>query len=268
MAKEQQRKDKIFFSGKEAKHEHGTGFPVHTNIVNTAIGCRQVSSRLITIHLGAVLFNITEVNAHTRTPNYDDNEVEECYDQLQNVIDQTSKKDIVVLQGHWNAKVDKDAHGNWQGICRPCGNDNTNERGPRLQKLATFNDLELANTFVHHKASRRWTWHSPNKQRHNQIGYILVRKNFRSGVNIAGARSFQGANTGSDHNLRMTTFHRRLKRISEPKLTRLKFDLEKPKDPKVVETFQAMVGGKFAPKQSHAENRTEQIEAASGKDYR
>ena len=117
MAKEQQRKDKIFFSGKEAKHEHGTEFPVHTNIVNTAIGCRQVSSRLITIHLGAVLFNITEVNAYTRTPNYDDNEVEECYDQLQNVIDQTSKKDILVVQGDWDGKVGKDACGNWQSIC-------------------------------------------------------------------------------------------------------------------------------------------------------
>ena len=43
------------------------------------------------------------------------------------------------------------------------------------------------------------------------------------------------------------TFHLRLKRISEPKHTRLKFDLEKLKDPSVLETFQAMIGGKFAP---------------------
>ena len=43
------------------------------------------------------------------------------------------------------------------------------------------------------------------------------------------------------------TFHLRLQRISKPKHTRLKFDLEKLKDPNVLETFQAMVGGKFAP---------------------
>ena len=43
------------------------------------------------------------------------------------------------------------------------------------------------------------------------------------------------------------TFHLRLKRISKPKLTRLKFDLKKLTDPNVVETFQAMIGGKFAP---------------------
>ena len=45
----------------------------------------------------------------------------------------------------------------------------------------------------------------------------------------------------------MMTFHLRLKRISKPKHTRLKFDLENLKDPNALETFQAMIGGKFAP---------------------
>ena len=45
----------------------------------------------------------------------------------------------------------------------------------------------------------------------------------------------------------MMTFHLRPKRISKPKKTRLKFDLEKLKDPNVLETFQAMIGRKFAP---------------------
>ena len=45
----------------------------------------------------------------------------------------------------------------------------------------------------------------------------------------------------------MMTFHLRLKKISQPKHTRLKFNLEKLKDPNVLETFQAKIGGKFAP---------------------
>ena len=45
----------------------------------------------------------------------------------------------------------------------------------------------------------------------------------------------------------MMTFRLRLKKISKPKHTRLKFDLEKLKGPNVLETFQAMVGGRFAP---------------------
>ena len=65
---------KVFFSGKEDKHEHGVGFHVHKDIVNTVMGCRPVSSRLITIRLRAVLFNITIVQAYAPTSDYDDNE--------------------------------------------------------------------------------------------------------------------------------------------------------------------------------------------------
>ena len=45
----------------------------------------------------------------------------------------------------------------------------------------------------------------------------------------------------------MMTFRLHLKKISKPKHTRLKFDLEKLKDPNVLKTFQAMIGGRFAP---------------------
>ena len=91
------------------------------------------------------------------------------------------------------------------------------------------------------------TWHSPNGQHHDQIDYILVRKRFQSGVNIARTRSFPGADIGSDNDLLMMTFRLRLKKFSKPKHTRLKFDLEKLKDPNVLETFEAMIGGRFAP---------------------
>ena len=93
------------------------------------------------------------VQAYAPTSDYDDNEIEEFYDQLQNVIDQTLKKDILVVQGDWNAKVGRDACRNWQGIGGPCCNDDTNERGLRLLEFTTFNDLVLAKTFGHQKAS-------------------------------------------------------------------------------------------------------------------
>ena len=137
----------FLFRGNEDKHEHGVGFLVRKDIVNTVMGCRQVSSRLITIRLRAVPFNITIIQAHAPTSDHDDNEIEELYDQLQDVIDQTPTHDILVVQGDWNAKVGKDACGNWQGICGPLSNDDVNERGLRLLEFATFNDLVLANTF-------------------------------------------------------------------------------------------------------------------------
>ena len=58
---------KVFFSGKEDKHEQGVGFLVHKDIVNTVMGCRPVYSRLTTIRLRAVPFNITIVQAYAPT---------------------------------------------------------------------------------------------------------------------------------------------------------------------------------------------------------
>ena len=132
---------KVFFSRREDKHEHGVGFLVHKDIVNTVMGCRPVPSRLITIRLRAVPFNITIEQAYAPTLDYDDNKIEEFYDQLQNVIDQTPKKGILVVQADWNAKVGRDACGNWQGICGPFCDDETNERRLILLEFATVNDL-------------------------------------------------------------------------------------------------------------------------------
>ena len=121
------------------------------------MGCHPVSSRLITIHLRAVSFNITVVQLQVYAPksDYDDNKIAEFFDQLQNVIDQTPKKDILVVQTDCDAKVGKDAFENWQGICGPFSYDETNERGLGLLGFATCNDLVLVNTFGHHSPSRR-----------------------------------------------------------------------------------------------------------------
>ena len=139
----------------------------------------------------AVPFNIT---AYTPALDYDDNEIEKLQDQLQNVIDKTPK-DILVVQGDWNAKVGKDANGFWQGICGPFYNAKTNKKGLRLLEFATFNDLELANTSGHHKAFRRWTW--PKQTTPHHTDHILVRMHFRSGMTICRTQSFSGSDTGS-----------------------------------------------------------------------
>ena len=85
----------------------------------------------------------------------------------------------------------------------------------------------------------------PRGKHHNQIDYILLKKRFRSGVNIHRTRSFPEADIGSD--LAIMTFRVRLKKARKPNHSRLRFDLEKLRDPDVACTFQATIGGKFAP---------------------
>ena len=59
--------------------------------------------------------------------------------------------------------------------------------------------------------------------------------------------SFPGADIGSYHDLVMMTFRIRMKKARMPNQPRLRFDLEKLRDPDVACTFQATIGGKFAP---------------------
>ena len=54
------------------------------------------------------------------------------YQQLQETIDQIPKKDILFVQGDWNAKVGKGAQADWGEVCGPYCNVETNERGLRL----------------------------------------------------------------------------------------------------------------------------------------
>ena len=238
---------KVYFSGEQDRHEYVVGFLVHKDVLDAVLGCRPVSCRLISIRVRAAPFIITIIQVYAPTSGHDDSEVDHFYQQLQETTDQTPKQDILVVQGDWNAKVGKDAQADWGKVCESYCNVETNERGLRLLECATFNNLVLTNTLSLHKSSRRWSWHSPDGKHHNQIVNILVKKRFRSGVNIHRTRSFPGADIGSDHDLVMMTFRVRLKKARKPNQPRLRFDLEKLRDPDVACTCQATIGGKFAP---------------------
>ena len=216
---------KLYLSGRKDKHEEGVGFIVHNNTTNCVMGCQPISSWLITIRLRAKPFNITIIQAYTPTTDYSDEDVEDFYEQLQEDLDQTPTKDILVVQGDCNAKVGENAHQNWDGTCGKYCNTTSSARGLRLLEFASYNSLILANTLGPHKLSRRVTWHSPNGEHHNQIHYIMVKRRFWSSMNIAKTQSFPGADIGSDHELVIMTFKLHLKRVKMQGQTRIKFDL-------------------------------------------
>ena len=157
-----------------------------------------------------------------------------------------SKKDILIVQGDWNAKVGPDTYENWAGTVGRFGISENNDRGLRLLEFARSYCLALANTLHPHKLSQTATWHSNNGQVHNQIDFILALQHFKSSINKAKMRTFTGTNISSDHDLMMTASKLKLKAKHCPKKPCIHFDLEKLKDPEVTKVFQAHVGGKFA----------------------
>ena len=126
-------------SGSGDRHEHGVRFLIYKDTVNAIMGGRPVSSRLITIRLKVSPFNITIIKTYAPTTDYDDDDIEDVYDQLQGVIDQAPKKNIIVVQCDWNAKIEEDASKNWKGTCGQYCNPETNERGLRLLEIASYN---------------------------------------------------------------------------------------------------------------------------------
>ena len=125
-----------------------SGFP-SKDIVKSVIGCRPISSRLMTVRLRASPFNVTIVQVYTTTSSYDDSDVNEFYRKLQSLVDQTPKQDILVVQGDWNAKAGEDAQDDWGEVCGPSCDPETNDRGLNLLDFATYNNLVLANTLGH-----------------------------------------------------------------------------------------------------------------------
>ena len=238
---------KFLYCGREDKHEHGVGFLVHKDTVHTIIGCEPISSRLMKIRLRATPFNITVVQVYAPTSDYDDNKIEEFYEQLQAAVASVPSHDILVVQGDWNAKVGTDAQRDWKETCGPHCNEITNSRGLRLLEFASTNQLCVANTYGTHKPSRKWTWHSPGGRYHSQIDYILIKRRFKSSVKTAGTRTFPGADVGSDHDLVMMTMKLRLRRTKKTLLTREKFDLEKLKCPTVADAYQTTLHEKITP---------------------
>ena len=79
----------VYFSGEEDRHEYGVGFLMHRDMVSAVLGFRPVSSRLISNHLRTAPFNITIIQVYAPTSRHDDNEVDQFYQQLQEIIDQT-----------------------------------------------------------------------------------------------------------------------------------------------------------------------------------
>ncbi|XP_068671034.1 uncharacterized protein [Montipora foliosa] len=195
------------------------------------------------------LSNSQRLNAQAYAPtsDYSDEDIEIFYQDIQENFDKAQKKDIKIILGDFNARVGKDTAKDWPKQQGPHCNVTTNDRGLRLLEFANYNDLVIANTLGKHKKSRTMTWHHPDGVNHGQIDYILVPNRFKSSVYTGRTRTFPRPDVASPHDLVMTTFRLKLRRMAKPQYTRLKFDLEKLQDPLVADQFRASIGGKFGP---------------------
>ena len=106
-------------------------------------------------------FNITVIQVYVLTSNAEVAEVEWFYEDLQDLLELTPRKDVLFIIGDWNAKVGS------QEIPRIMGNFGLgvqNEAGQRLVEFCQENALVIANTLFQQHKRRLYTWTSPDGQ--------------------------------------------------------------------------------------------------------
>jgi len=141
-------------------------------------------------------FNITVIQVYALTSNAEEAEVERFYENLQDLLELTPKKDVLFIIGDWNAKVGSQEI---PGVTGKFGFGVQNEARQRLTELCQENALLMANTLFQQHKRRLYSWTSPDGQYRNQIDYILCSQRWRSSIQSAKTRP--GADCGSDHEL-------------------------------------------------------------------
>ena len=152
-------------------------------------------------------FNVTVIQAYAPTSNAEEAEVEWFYEDLQDLLELTPKKDVYFIIGEWNVKAGSQET---PGVRGKFGLGVQNEEGQRLTEFSQENVLVIANTLFQQHKRRLDTWTSPDGQHRNKIDYILYSQRWRSPIQSAKTRL--GADCGSDHELLIAKFRLKLKK--------------------------------------------------------
>ena len=95
----------IYSCGQESFRRNGVASMVNKRVRNAVLGCNLKNNRMITVHVQGKPFNITVIQAYAPTSSTEEAEVERFYEDLQDLLELTPKKDVLFIIGDWNAKV-------------------------------------------------------------------------------------------------------------------------------------------------------------------
>ena len=119
----------IYYSGQESFGRNGVAMIVNKKVLNTVLGCNLKNDRMISVNFQGKSFNITIIQVYAQTSNAEEAEIEQFYEDLQDLPELTPKKDVLFIIGVWNAKVGSQET---PGVTGKFGLGIRNEAGQRL----------------------------------------------------------------------------------------------------------------------------------------
>ena len=155
-------------------------------------------------------FNIIVIQVYALTNNAEEANIELFYEDLQDLLELTAKKDVLFIIRDWKAKVGSQKT---PGVTGKFGLGVQNEAGQRLIEICQEKPLVISNTLFQQLKRRLYTWTLPDGQHQNQIDYILCSQRWRS--TIQSAKTRPGADCDSDHELLVAKFRLKLKKVGK-----------------------------------------------------
>ena len=138
---------------------------VNKRVRNAVLGCNFKNNRMISVRFQGKPFNITVIQVYAPTSNTEEAEVEWLYEDLQDLLELTPKKDVLFIIGDWNAKVGGQET---PGVTGKFGLGIQNEARQRLIEFCQENALVITNTLFQQHKRRLYKWTSPDGQHQNQ----------------------------------------------------------------------------------------------------
>ena len=132
---------------------------INKTVQNAVLGCSLKNDRMNSVCLQGKPFNITVIQVYAPTSNAEEAEAERFYEDLQELLELTPKKDVLFIIGDWNAKVGSQEI---PGVTGKVGRGVQNEAGQRLIEFCQENALIIANTLFQQHKRRLYTWISPD----------------------------------------------------------------------------------------------------------
>ena len=95
----------IYSCGQESLIRNAVAITGNKRVQNAVLGCNLKNDTMISVHFQGKPFSITVIHVHAPTSNAKEAENEHFYEDIQDLLELTPKKDVLFIIGDWNAKV-------------------------------------------------------------------------------------------------------------------------------------------------------------------
>ena len=171
----------FFLKGKAPgeRHLHGVGFAIRTSLLSLLNEKypNGFNERLMSVNLHLDGCILTLISAYAPTLCGDDEDKEDFYDNLNNIIKEVPPANKLLILGDFNARVGKD-YESWEGVLGHHGVGNENSNGTLLLSFCTRNQLIITNTLFQQKEQFITTWMHPGSKKWHLMDYVRTCRMF------------------------------------------------------------------------------------------